>query len=71
MEPRLMLADLMRQGFMRRALATPKPVKRPRVTVACDACQNWHTKGKHTKSAADRAAHKAAGGSVAQREVQS
>jgi hypothetical protein len=40
-------ADLQRQGFM-------KPRKRPRKprakgpTVACDACSNWHEKGKHT-----------------------
>ena len=44
------LADLHRQGFMKRAFANPKKkvrIKGP--TVACDACLNWHEKGKHTK----------------------
>lgn len=54
------LCDLMRQGFMRRK---PEPkAKKPVVVVACVGCLNWHTKGKHTADAADRATNRAAAG---------
>jgi hypothetical protein len=41
--------DLLKQGFMK-PRKTPK-VKKERPVVACDRCQNWHRKGKHTKPA--------------------
>lgn len=47
------MADIMKQGFMK-----PLPVARIRKDgkrfgtkpgiVACNACENWHTEGKHT-----------------------
>ena len=39
--------DLQRQGFMKPRKSRKVRVKGP--TVACNACQNWHEKGKHTK----------------------
>ena len=46
------LADLHRQGFMKRAFASKKP-KKVRIkgpTVECFACMNWHEKNRHTKT---------------------
>jgi hypothetical protein len=51
-------ADLLKQGFMR-----PKKTKKPTPTqsiVACDDCQNWHRKGRHTADVATRKANRAA-----------
>jgi predicted kinase len=56
--------DLLKQGFMRRALNPPKPKpkaeKKVRPIVACKDCQDWHREGKHTKSAAERKANRKA-----------
>jgi hypothetical protein len=41
------LCDLMRQGFMK-----PRPERKPKKEqpiVACERCQDWHRKGKHSK----------------------
>jgi hypothetical protein len=40
-------ADLMRQGFMR-PMREARPKREPPPMVACERCQNWHRKGKHT-----------------------
>ena len=47
------LADLMRQGFMKPARGREC---KERPMVACELCQNWHRKGKHTASAEERRA---------------
>lgn len=39
-------ADLMRQGFMKPR--RERTTKEPAPIVACERCQNWHRKGKHT-----------------------
>ena len=58
LSPGVRLADLNRQGFMRgRKTRTPKE---PPPIVACDACMNWHRKGKHTATHEERAANIAA-----------
>lgn len=49
--------DLNRQGFMRRVYEKPRKSKEPSPIVACDACLNWHRKGKHTATAAERKAN--------------
>ena len=41
-------ADLMRQGFMK-GLPESRAKKDPPPQVACDWCQGWHRKGKHTR----------------------
>lgn len=41
-------ADLLQQGFMKPKRA-PKP-KTERPIVACEKCQDWHSKGKHRKA---------------------
>lgn len=45
--------DLQRQGFMKlgRKVKAAKPLL---PIVACDACLNWHRKGKHTATLAQR-----------------
>ena len=46
------LADLHRQGFMR-----PMPQRRKKKEsppwVACERCQDWHRRGKHTRPVRD------------------
>lgn len=45
--------DLQKQGFMKFRKA--KKAKKPGpAMVACDLCQNWHRKGKHSASKAER-----------------
>ena len=56
--PGARLADLNRQGFMRGRKARTR--KEPPPIVACDACLNWHPKGKHTATREERAANIAA-----------
>jgi len=55
------LCDLMRQGLA--TFQAPKPRKEPkpeRPIVACEACLDWHRKGKHTSDPATRKANIAA-----------
>ena len=62
----VMLADLMRQGFMKPVKRKKPAIERP--IVACDDCLNWHRKGKHIADATvrkkNRDARKANGGTV-------
>ena len=39
--------DLMKQGFMKPRREKREPAK-PKPTVACEECLNWHAEGKHT-----------------------
>lgn len=50
------LCDLMKQGLA--TFTAPKTTKnKPRITVACHACQNWHPENKHTADSATRKAN--------------
>jgi hypothetical protein len=42
----------MRQGLMKTRARRPAPKELP--IVACDACLDWHRKGKHTADPATR-----------------
>jgi hypothetical protein len=47
------LCDIMRQGFNKPRRERAPAVAKPQ--VACDECQNWHVKGKHTATPGYRA----------------
>lgn len=46
--------DLNKQGFMRDVYKKKKSPKASKKIVSCDACQDWHREGEHTKSRSER-----------------
>lgn len=54
-DPARRFADLQLQGFMRgvKTRRAAKPKEAPPI-VSCEACRDWHRKGKHTAPAAQR-----------------